>query len=61
MESNAEFMIVDKALMIPRKGPYTPGVTLGSYQVQGERGHELNTKLQGQTFGLCCGYDGYAD
>ena len=44
MESNDECMINDAALTIPGKGSRPSNVTLGSYQVQGGRGHELNLK-----------------
>ena len=47
MESNCELMINDAALLTLGEGSRASGVTLGSYQVQGERGHQLNIKRHG--------------
>ena len=57
MESNGECMINDAALVTPGGVSHASCVILGSYQVQGGRGHELNMKGQGYTLGLCCGYE----
>ena len=43
METSGECMTNDAALEVV----VTSGVTLGSYQVQGGRGHEFNMKWQG--------------
>ena len=47
MKSNGECKNNDVALMILREDFNATDVTLGSYQVQGERRHELNMKWQG--------------
>ena len=48
MKSSGECMISDVALMTSGGGSCTSGVILGSYQVQGGRGHEINMKRQGK-------------
>ena len=39
-----ECMSIDAALRSPGGGSHTSGVILGSYQLQGGRGNELNMK-----------------
>ena len=46
MKSSGECMINNMALNPLRGGYRVIGVTLGSYQVRGARGHELNIKQQ---------------
>ena len=50
MESSGECMINDTALTNPEGGSCMPGLTLGSYQVQGGRGQELDMKWQGKPY-----------
>ena len=52
MESSGECMINNTALTTLGGGSHVSGVTLGSYQVWGGRGHELNMMGQGKTSGL---------
>ena len=47
MESSGECMINDTALTTPGGGSCASGETLGSYQVWGGRGHEVDMKQQG--------------